>query len=135
MTIAVKNILQQAGIEHDVAMVGYEEILLGRIQLLNAFVGELGSRTADDLLVDAAHDLELEVTDGAEREHHLTDVFGIATRIDIGTEESEEVALHNALHSSWDFLVIIGTDVVEVCWIHLFYFRFRIFILYFGGAS
>ena len=95
-------------------MVADEEVLLIGFKLLHAAIGKLGNGTGNDLLVDAAHHLKLEVADGAERKHHLADVSRVAVGIDVGAEQSEEVALDDALHGSGYFLIVIGTNVVEV---------------------
>ena len=66
MTVLIEHILQQAGIEHDVAMIAHEEVFLLRIELLHTVVGKCSHRTRYHLFVDAAHHLKLEVLDGTE---------------------------------------------------------------------
>ena len=86
MPVLVEDILQEAGIEHDVAMVADEKVFLVRVKLLHAAVGEFGDGTADDLFVDAAHDFKLEVADGAEGEHHFFHLLWVASWIDVSAE-------------------------------------------------
>ena len=68
-----QEILQQTGIEHDVAMVRDIEITLVAAQLLEAGAAKLGGATCNNLLVDIPHGVVLELADGLERADALTD--------------------------------------------------------------
>ena len=101
-------------------MVTHEEILLLGIELLHTAIGESGSGTGDHLFVDTAHHLQLKVADSAKRQHHLLDIRRVISRIDIGTQQTEEVAIHNALHRCRYLTVLIRTDIVELIIAHLY---------------
>jgi hypothetical protein len=117
---SIYDVLKQAGIGYDVTMVPHEEVWFRGIELLHTAIGESGSGTGDDLFVDTTHHLQLEVADGAKRQHHLLDIRRVMSWIDISTQQTEEVAIHNTLHCCRYLTVIIRTDIVELIIAHLY---------------
>ena len=105
--------MEEACIEHDVAMVAHEKIALLRVEAVDAVKGEAGDAAGDDLLVDAAHDLVLEVIYVGELPHQCAHLFDVLPRIDVLGEEGEMGTVGDALHRCGYLGVVEGTDVVE----------------------
>ena len=106
-------ILQQAGVEHDIAMIRDIEILLVGRQAFKARHAKLHDAPRDDLFVDAPHGVVLKLPDGAKRANLLPHRLDGFVGIDIGRQQRKHVAVGNALHGSRNLLFVIRTNIFE----------------------
>ena len=113
-TIEHQVVLQQAGIEHDITMVGNKQILLVGRQPFQTRCRELADATGDDLLVYPTHGVVLEFAYSLEGTHVVAHLFQWLCGIDKGSQQGEYVAVGNTLHGGGNLLFVIGTNVVEL---------------------
>lgn len=118
VAVLEEQVLQQRGVEHDVAMVRDEKVTLRGVEPLDSLPGERGDAAGDDLLVHHGHDLFLKLTDRLDGRHFAAHGLKFFLRKDIGGQQRKELARCDALHRRRDLLVAVGTDVVEFGVVH-----------------
>ena len=117
--LLVEGILQETGVKHDIAVVGHKHVLLLRVEAVKTAVGETFGATGNDLLVDAAHNLQLEVAYGMVGTDLLTYSFKISLRIDVGRQQREGCTVGYTLHGCRYLALIEGADIVKLFVYHI----------------
>ena len=107
-------VFQQAGVEHDVAVVGHIEVLPVGRETVKARTGECVDGTLHDALVNAPHRLGLKLPDGTVATDALAHVVYLFVGIDIGGQQRKRTACGDALHGCRYLFVGIGPDVVKL---------------------
>ena len=109
-----EEVLQETGVEHDVAVVAHVEVALLGIEPFDAVAGKLGDALGNHTFIDHSHGLGLEVAHGLVAGDALSDGLQGLVGTDVGCQQGERAAVGDARHGIGDLLLIIGTDVVEL---------------------
>ena len=112
--VGEQMVFQQAGVEHDVAVVGHIEILPVGRETVKTRTGECVDGALHDALVDAPHCLGLKLPDGTVATDALAHVVYLLAGIDIGGQQRKRAARGDALHGCRYLVVGIGSDVVKL---------------------
>ena len=113
MTCISQNVLQQRGIEHDVAVVADEEIVLRGLELFDTPIGKLGDAVLNNLLVGMVHHAELEVLDGLETPQHRPHLIEGFLGTDIGSQQRQGRTLGNAVHGCGNLRIGEWSDIIK----------------------
>ena len=114
VAVGEQHVLQQRGVEHDVAVVAHKEVAASWLDVAGAVAGERGDGVGNDALVGYPHHLVLEVVDGAKREHHVAHLLRGQVGENISCQEREKIVAHNAVHGRGYLAVGVGAYVVVI---------------------
>ena len=110
----VQQVLQQRGVEHNVAVVGDEEVSLRRVKGVQPVDRQACDGAADDPQIDVIHDAHLELIRGADGAHHAAHLLYVAVRKDVTRQCVKGFTVGNALHGSGDLVRNEGTQVLKL---------------------
>ena len=113
-----EEVLQQTGVQHDVTVVGNEEITCLPVQFFKSRAAELPDAAFYDTLVDHPHRLCLELAHGPVARNAPAHRFQRLVRIDVGSKERKGRTAGYAHHCSRNLLCIVRSNVIKTGFLH-----------------